>query len=65
MALYVDSTKFDIDLTGDNKYVVLINTTGQPDGWNDLTEPFDTYEEAEKWASKIKDNYGVYANIPF
>ena len=65
MSIYVDSTKFDIDKTGDDRYVVLMNTSGEVDGWNDLTEPFDTYEEAEKWASKIKDTYGVYKNIPF
>lgn len=55
MSIYVDSTKFDIDRTMDGEhYVVLINTTGEEDGWNDLTEPFHTYEEAEKWAMKIK-----------
>lgn len=46
---------FDIDLTMDgNHYVVVFNTTGRDDEWNDLTKPFDTYEEAEKWLSKIK-----------
>jgi len=59
-------TKFEIDQTCDGeKYVVLINTTGEPDEWNDLTKPFDTYEQALEWAEHIKDNYGVYAPVPF
>lgn len=58
--------KFCIDLTCDlKKYVVLINTTGEDDGWQDLTKPFDTYEEALEWVKNIKDNYGVYADKPF
>lgn len=58
--------KFSIDLTCDlKKYVVLINITGEDDGWQDLTKPFDTYEEALEWAENIKDNYGVYADMPF
>lgn len=53
--------QFDIDLTCDlKKYIVLINTTGETDGWQDLTKPFDTYEEALEWAKKINDNYTVY-----
>lgn len=59
-------TKFSIDLSCDlKKYIVLINTTGEPDEWNDLTKPFDTYEEALEWAKHIKDGYGVYADMPF
>lgn len=58
--------KFCIDLSCDlKKYIVLINTTGEDDGWQDLTKPFDTYEEALEWVEKIKDNYGVYADMPF
>ena len=58
--------KFTIDLACDGEmYIVLINTTGEDDGWQDLTKPFDTYEEALEWARKIKDNYGVYVDVPF
>ena len=58
--------KFEIDLSCDlKKYIVLINTTGEADGWQDLTKPFDTYEEALEWVKKIKDGYGVYAYMPF
>lgn len=58
--------QFDIDQTGDlEKYIVLINTTGETDGWQDLTKPFDTYEQALEWAEHIKDNYSVYAPVPF
>lgn len=58
--------KFSIDLTCDlKKYIVLINTTGEDDGWQDLTKPFDTYEEALEWVKNIKDNYGVYTDISF
>lgn len=58
--------KFCIDLSCDlKKYIVLINTTGEDDGWQDLTKPFDTYEEALEWVKKIKDSYGVYADMPF
>lgn len=58
--------KFTIDPTCDGeKYIVLINTTGEDDGWQDLTKPFDTYEEALEWVEKIKDNHGVYVDVPF
>lgn len=58
--------KFSIDLTCDlKKYIVLINTTGEDDGWQDLTKPFGTYEEALEWVKNIKDNYGVYTDISF
>lgn len=58
--------QFDIDQTSDlEKYIVLINTTGETDGWQDLTKPFDTYEQAVEWAKHIKDNYSVYAPVPF
>lgn len=50
--------EFEIDLTTDlEHYVVVINTTGEIDGWNDLSKPFDTYEEASEWAKHIKENY--------
>lgn len=52
-----ESNKFeyDIDTTMDGEhYVVVVNTTGADDGWNDLTKPFDTYEEAKGWLEKIK-----------
>ena len=62
----MEQPQFDIDLSCDlNKYIVLINTTGESDGWQDLTEPFDTYEEARAWADKIKSNYILLCDIPF
>lgn len=58
--------QFDIDQTSDlKKYIVLINTTGETDGWQDLTKPFDTYEQAVEWAKHIKGNYSVYSLLPF
>ena len=51
--------KFGIDLTGDDKFVVIANWTGEIDGWADITNPFDTEEEAIEWAKNIKDGYGV------
>ena len=57
---------FNIEQTCDLKhYVVQINTTGAEDGWEDITKPFDTEEEAMEWAKKISDHYHVYQNIPF
>lgn len=62
----MEQLQFDIDLSCDlNKYIVLINTTGESDGWQDLTEPFDTYEEARAWADKIKSNHILLCDIPF
>ena len=56
--------QFDIDLTCDlKKYIVLINTTGEQDGWQDLTKPFDTREEALEWVKKISSNYRVYNGV--
>ena len=50
--------EFEIDLTCDlEHYVVVINTTGEIDGWFDLTEPFDTYEEASEWVKHIRSNF--------
>ena len=40
-------------------YVVQINTTGEPDGWQDITEPFSTKAEAVEWGKHIKDNFSV------
>lgn len=51
--------KFGIDMTGDNRYVVIANWTGEIDGWADITKPFNTEAEAVEWAEKIKDSFGV------
>lgn len=57
--------QIDIDKTCDGKkYVVVINATGEIDGWNDLSEPFDTYVEARAWADKIKSNHIMLCDLP-
>lgn len=57
--------QIDIDKTCDGKkYVVVINATGEIDGWNDLSEPFDTYTEARAWADKIKSNHIMLCDLP-
>ncbi len=57
--------QIDIDKTCDGeKYVVVINATGETDGWNDLSEPFDTYAEARAWADKIKSNHIMLCDLP-
>jgi hypothetical protein len=59
------TTLIDIDKTCDGeKYVVVINTTGEIDGWNDLSEPFDTYIQAKTWADKIKSNHIRIYDLP-
>lgn len=58
--------KFNIEETCDlEHYVVQINYTGAEDGWEDITKPFDTQEEAIEWAKMIKDNYSVMVAVPF
>ena len=55
---------FNIEPTCDMEhYVVQVNYTGDTDGWVDITEDFDTYEEAEEWAKKIK--FPILSDIPF
>lgn len=62
----MDSIKFDIDKHIDGeRYVVVVNTTGEPDEWEGLTDPFDNYDDAVKWISKIKNVFGVYVDTPF
>lgn len=58
--------QIDIDKTCDGKkYVVVLNITGDTDGWADLSEPFDTYIQAKAWADKIKDgNYIKVYDLP-
>ena len=47
--------KYDIDKTMDGKhYVVVGNETGETDGWNDLSEPFDTHEQAKECLDMLK-----------
>ena len=58
--------KFNVETTCDlEHYVVQMNVTGETDGWVDITKDFDTYEEALGWAGKIKDDFGVYTEVPF
>lgn len=45
------------------QYVVQIGVGDLGNGcgteWQDLTEPFDTYEEAENWVKHIKNDYHI------
>lgn len=49
--------KVDIDQTFDDKFVVVINTSGEHDGWSDFSEKFETREEAVEWLKKIKQEF--------
>ena len=40
-------------------YVVQLNTTGDSDGWQDITKPFNSKAEAVEWAKHITDNFSV------
>ena len=58
--------KFNIEDTCDlEHYVVQINYTGEDDGWEDITKPFDTLEEATEWAKMISDYHTVTTAMPF
>ena len=58
--------KFNIEETCDQEhYVVQVNMTGEEDGWVDITKPFNDLQEALDWTLNIKDNFGVYAPVPF
>lgn len=58
--------KFNIEQTCDLKhYVVQINCTGEEDGWVDITQDFDTQEDAIEWTQKLKFGFTVYVDVPF
>lgn len=67
MSIYIDTNMINIKRTLDgDHYVVLVNITGEEDGWADLTYPFDSYEDALEWAEKINNrSFGIYTDIPF
>ena len=46
-------------------WVVQANWTGEEDGWVDITENFDSFVEAEKWARKLKDRFTLLTDVPF
>lgn len=56
---------FNIELTCDLEHYVVQVKIGDNDEWQDITDPFDTQEEAVEWAKKIKDNYHVMMDLPF
>ena len=52
---------FGIEQTCDLKHwVVQINTTGEDDGWFDITKDFNNYEEALEWAKSLKGRFHVF-----
>lgn len=58
--------KFNIEETCDQEhYVVQVNYTGVEDGWVDITNPFDNFQDALDWALSIKDNFSVQVPVPF
>lgn len=54
-----------IDTCDREHYVVQANWTGEDDGWEDITQDFDSFLEAEAWARKLKDKFVLLTDIPF
>lgn len=57
--------KFSIIETCDLKHYVVQIAVGWDENdieWNDITEPFDTYEQAIEWAKHLKADCQVVDN---
>lgn len=60
----METMVFNIIETCDLKhYVVQVNTTGEDDGWVDITKPFNTKEEVLEWAKQISDHFAIHIDI--
>lgn len=55
---------FNIEQTQDLKHWV-VQVRDENSEWTDITEDFDTFEEAEEWAEKIRKNHVMLRDIPF
>lgn len=55
---------FNIEQTQDLKHWV-VQVRDENNEWTDITEDFNTFEEAEEWTEKIRKNHVMLRDIPF
>ena len=55
---------FNIEQTQDLKHWV-VQVRDENNEWTDITEDFDTFDEAEEWTKKIRKNHTMLMDIPF